>query len=127
MTKATLDQIRRLANLSQLTALALEARLGELRKAAEARDATWAALQALKALRPKVDGDIPMPIQARTDILYERWVEKRRAEMNLLLARQTAKWLEQREGAAAAFGRNDVLLRLTEGVRNRLRLEQRRS
>jgi hypothetical protein len=47
-------------------------------------------------------------------VLYERWAEARRAEINLTLARQTAEWIEARDAARQAFGRADALRRLSD-------------
>jgi hypothetical protein len=47
-------------------------------------------------------------------LLYERWAEARRAEINLTLARQTAEWIEARDAARQAFGRADALRRLSD-------------
>ena len=126
MTKPTSGQIRQLSSLSQLTGLALEARLGDLRKAAEARDETRAALAALCAARPDPEGDISMAALARADLLYDQWVEGRRAAMNLQLARQTAVWLEHHASAAMAFGRNDVLSRMRIALQAKLLMQSKR-
>ena len=127
MTKATPAQIRKLAGLSQLTELALEARLADLRKAARARDATKAALAELAGPRSIPNAEVSLAAFARADLLYDRWVERRRSEMNLQLARQTAIWLEQRSTTALAFGRNDVLTKLTDQLRNQLSMQSKRS
>lgn len=126
MTKATQGQIRQISALSQLTGLALEARLADLRRAAEMRDETRAAIAALSAPRPEPEGDISMAALARADLLYDQWVDRRRAAMNLQLARQTAAWLEHHAIAATAFGRNDVLSRMSLALQAKLSMQRKR-
>jgi hypothetical protein len=45
---------------------------------------------------------------------YAGWADARRAEINLRLARQTALWLQAQADARLAFGRADVLRRLSD-------------
>jgi hypothetical protein len=45
---------------------------------------------------------------------YALWADQRRSEINLVLARQTVEWVEARQEAARAFGRNQVLQKLRE-------------
>ena len=109
MTAATRAQSRQLAALGQLTGMVLEARLVNLRKAAQVRDATRAALDTLNAPRPEPEGDVALSALARSNLLYDQWAERQRRELTLKLARDTAHWLEQRSGAATAFGRDQVI------------------
>jgi len=120
MTKPTTGQIGRLRALGKLTELALEARLVKLRRAAELRDATCAALAVLNTPRPAPEGDLPLSALARSNLLYDLWADRQRREMNLKLARETALWLEERADASTAFGRNDVLNRLAHDLKARL-------
>jgi hypothetical protein len=50
---------------------------------------------------------------------YNRWAEQRRAELNLVMARQTADWIEARSEAQMALGRVQAL----EGLATRLKAE----
>lgn len=120
MSAPTKGQITQMAALSKLTGLALETRLASLRKISTARDATHAALAALNAPRPAPEGDIALSAQARSNLLYDQWADRQRRELNLKLARQTAEWLEERSGAATAFGRNEVLTQLTVNLKVKL-------
>lgn len=120
MTLPTRDQIRQLSALAKLTEMALDARLAKLRKAAAVRDATRAALDTLNAPRPEPEGDIAMSALARSNLLYDQWAEHQRRDLTLKLARDTALWLEERSDATTAFGRNDVLGRLTNDLKSRL-------
>ena len=107
-------QAAQLKALAGITGMVLEARLAELRRANAACEATRAALVALSATQPAPESDLPLAALARADLLYDRWVEGKRADLNLQLARQTATWLDSRSVAAKAFGRDEVLKRLTE-------------
>jgi hypothetical protein len=90
----------------------LDHKLAALTLAAAAREESKARLAGLS--RPAADTDLPLAAAAQTSLLYERWAEARRAEINLTLARQTAEWIEARDAARQAFGRTDALRRLTD-------------
>jgi hypothetical protein len=53
--------------------------------------------------------DLEPIVAAQIGLEYERWADARRAELNLVIARQTAAWLEARGEAQAAFGRVQAL------------------
>ncbi len=90
--------------------MVLDVRLARLTEAASARDASLAQLA---ILAQPVQGSEPFDIaQAQVQLTYDRWAEARRAEINLVLARQTAEWMQARADASLAFGRSDVLRRL---------------
>lgn len=103
-------QIRR---LGQLSGLILDIRLSELHAAARARAESLARLAGLDA--PQATDLAPIAA-AQAGLLYERWAEGRRAEINLLLSRQTAVWLEAQTSARQAFGRSEAL----QSVRKKL-------
>lgn len=107
-----------LAGLSRLAGLILDARLADLRRTADARDASRAALAALTCA-PVASGDLSPLVLARAALAYEGWAEARRAEINPRLARQTAAWLQARDAARAAFGRAEVLRQLTAHTKPR--------
>lgn len=120
-------QIAELKALSQLTRLALEARLTDVRRASRACEVTRGALASLTMPTIEPTDDLPFAVQARTDLLYDRWAEHKRTELNLRLARETVRWMEERAVAATAFGRNDVLGRMTEDMQEKhIRQMQRR-
>lgn len=97
------DQIGRLRHLSGLM---LDLRLAELRAAARTRQES---LDLLAGLGVPQASSLPPVAAAQADLLYRRWVEARRAEINLVLARQTAAWLEAQAAAREAFGRAEAL------------------
>ncbi len=107
----------RKAQLQALGALAdlmLDSRLVALRAAAEARNASLARLDALNATPAATD--LPLIAEALASLGYQRWADARRAEINLVLARQTAEWLEARDAARTTFGRKQAL----QGLATRL-------
>jgi hypothetical protein len=98
-----------LARLSVLADLLRDARLEDLRLARVRREETQARLSALTA--GPAEGLGPLAA-AQTALLYQRWVDGKRAEINLQLARDTAAWLEAQAAARTSFGRAQVLNRL---------------
>ncbi len=103
---------RTLRPLLDISRLMLEHRLAELTRAAAAREESKARLAGLS--QPSAGTDLPLAVAAQASLLYERWAEARRAEINLTLARQTAEWIEARDAARQAFGRADALRRLND-------------
>ncbi len=96
--------------LVRASGLILDLKLAELRRASRARDESRARLADLEAA--PVETDLPLTVSAQAGLLYERWAEARRAEINLTLARQTATWIDARTAARNAFGRAQVLRKL---------------
>jgi hypothetical protein len=105
-----------LARLAELAQLALDHRLGTLRASAEKLEQSRMQLSALNQGAQPVDLD-PM-LSTRVGLEYERWADARRAELNLVIARQTATWLEARGEAQTAFGRVQALQGLAAKLRN---------
>lgn len=103
---------RPLRPLVEISRLMLEYKLAALTRAAAVREESRARLAGLS--RPPAETDLPLPAAAQAGLLYERWAEARRAEINLTLARQTAEWIEARDAARQAFGRADALRRLSD-------------
>ncbi|NEY91145.1 hypothetical protein [Tabrizicola oligotrophica] len=104
-------------DLSRLTGLAemmLDHRLAQLRLASEAKARSEAALAGLSRSAPTSPGDLVGASAALAGVAYERWADSRRAEINLVLARQTRHWLDVRDGALEAFGKAEALQRLRE-------------
>lgn len=102
-----------LGRLERLAHLMLDQRLTDLRQAADAKAQSEAALAALSAHRMP-DSDL---VGASTDLVelaYSRWADGRRAEINVILARQTHLWLQARQAACLAFGKVDALRRLKD-------------
>lgn len=98
--------------LVEISRLMLDHKLAALTQATSARDESRARLAGLAL--PPAQTDLPLAAAAQAGLLYERWAEARRAEINLTLARQTAEWIEARDAARQAFGRADALRRLSE-------------
>lgn len=97
-----------LQELGTLAALVLEARLADLRRHALAKAETEAQLAGLEHL-PAGDPGLEGAAAALAAMAYQRWAEARRRDLNRVLARQTAEWLEAADAARLAFGRNEAL------------------
>ena len=103
---------RTLRPLVEISQLMLDQKLAALTRAASAREESKARLAELS--QPPAETDLPLAAAAQAGLLYARWAEARRAEINLTLARQTAEWIEARDAARQAFGRADALRRLSD-------------
>lgn len=100
--------ITRLADLAQMV---LDHRLFQVRTSAALLDQSRAQLSALN--QPPHSVDLEPIVSSRVGLGYERWADVRRAELNLVIARQTADWLEACETARTAFGRLQALQSLS--------------
>ena len=109
-------KVQRLEALARVSQIMLDMRLAELRAAAAACTATRSTLAEVSLPRAAPENNLAPAALSRAGMLYDRWAEARRAEINLTLARQTAIWLESRDAAAMAFGRDRTLARLTAGA-----------
>ena len=88
-----------------------------LRAAHLAREASEARLADLAKPMPTPDID---PITAAlTEIRWQRWADRRRAEINVQLARQIVECDRMRERACHAFARSAVLRRLSDDTEPR--------
>ena len=103
-----------LAKLETLAQLALDHRLTALRTAADDRSRSQMQIGALD--RSAEPADLPPVAAGLVALRYRLWADQRRTELNTVLARQTADWLEARDAARLAFGRLDAL----RGVARRL-------
>ena len=101
-----MSNARDLGPLAVLAGLLRDRKLDDLRAARLQREATQGRLAALGA--GPAEGLSPVAA-AQSALLYQRWVDGKRAEINLQLARDTAAWLEAQAMARAAFGRAQVL------------------
>ena len=97
---------RDLGRLAVLAGLLRDRKLDDLRAARLQREATQGRLAALVA--GPAEGLSPLAA-AQSALLYQRWVDGKRAEINLQLARDTAAWLEAQAAARTAFGRAQAL------------------
>lgn len=99
----------RLAQLKTLAEMVRDLHLAKLHACANARRAS---LQHLANLQVPATDATDTISQAQARLRYENWADTRRAEINLVLARQTAQWLEARQTAQTTFGRAEVLRQL---------------
>jgi hypothetical protein len=100
----------KLAQLRHISQVLLEVRLLALDQAAKARQTSLDHLAELNT--PAVQTDLNPIVAGEVTLRYENWADHRRSEINLVLARQTADWVEARQNAALAFGRNSVIGKL---------------
>lgn len=107
-----MSKARDLARLGALAQLTLDHRLALMRAATAALDRSKAQLAALN--QPPDPVDLPLVPAARAEWTYQRWADLRRGELNLVIARQTADWLQARDQAKTAFGRMSALQGLAE-------------
>jgi hypothetical protein len=97
---------RELTALQGLARLLLDQRLSQLRLAADRRDQSRMQIAALETASHLTDlGFAAEQVAMR----YQLWADVRRAELNTVLARQTAEWMAAREDARHAFGRAEAL------------------
>ena len=104
-----------LQRLQQLAALKLDAALSALTTVGRARQTSLDQLAGL-AIPESLPADLSELAGRRTALTYQRWAESRRAEINLLLARQTADWLTAQDAARIAFGQTEALRLLANGL-----------
>ena len=105
----------KLLQIKALSQLVLDGRLNALERTARARQQSLDHLAALN--RPIAETDLPAMVAGEVAMRYQHWADQRRSEINLTLARQTAEWVEARQAAAQAFGRDQALQSLVD--RNR--------
>ncbi len=96
--------------LAALADLVLQDRLAKLRSAAAARSQTASKIAALA--ETPAEGLDPL-VAAQQSLRYQRWADMRRQELNLVLARQTAAWMTAHAAASEAFGRAEVIEKLS--------------
>ncbi len=112
-----MSKARNLARLSELAALTLDHRLGQMRAASQALERSRGQLAAInEAAKP---ADLPLVAGAKAEWAYRRWADQRRSELNLVIARQTADWLTARDEAKTAFGRREALQGVARSVKLR--------
>lgn len=95
--------------LQQLATMLRDRDLAALRRSAAGCAATRALLAGLEAAPAP---DLEPLTAARVQQAHQIWADRRRAALNLQLARQTAEWLNCRQQAAHGFGKAEVLSRL---------------
>jgi hypothetical protein len=102
-----MNRAKDLSRLAELAQLMLDHRLGQLRTSADQLDQSRMQLGAINRAAEPVDLDPVMA--AKVGLGYDRWADVRRAELNLVIARQTAAWLGAQSEARTAFGRVQAL------------------
>ncbi|GLS85193.1 hypothetical protein GCM10010873_01660 [Cypionkella aquatica] len=117
-----MSQKQQLAKLEQLSSLLLDIRLTTLQAAARAKLESETQLAGL-TLPSYAPHDLSEIAAAMTALNYERWADARRAELNMLLARQTVTLMEARDAAREAFGKKHALGGLAQKLANRKRYE----
>lgn len=121
----------RLAGLKCIAALRKDAALAEFARAAEAREAVLAQIRSFDDAAAAGRAAARLAADAVTLAAHDshaRALTLHRATANLSLARQTALWLEWRDRAAIALGRDDTLDRVvTNCARARALMRARRS
>jgi hypothetical protein len=113
MTRA--NDISRLAEVAQLM---LDHRLGLLRVSATELERSRMQLQSINAAARPSEDLAPMTAE-KVGMAYDRWADVRRSELNLVIARQTASWIEARGEAQNAFGRVQALQGLATRLKDR--------
>ena len=96
-----------LQRLEALAQLVLDRRLAQLRQAAVDLGRSQDQLAAINAAA--APGDLPPVAAGLVEINYGRWADRRRAELNGVIARQRAAMIEARADATQAFGRVQAL------------------
>lgn len=102
-----MSKTKDLPRLAELAQLMLDHRLGMLRQSADALDQSRMQIAAIN--RGAEPADLDPLTAARIALSYDRWADVRRAELNLVIARQSAAWHEARSDAQTAFGRVQAL------------------
>ena len=117
-----MKQKDQLHKLRQVTELLLDTRLAALRTAARAKMESESQLAGLTVPAPQ-PGALPEVSAELASLTYQRWADARRAEINLVLARQTVEWMEARDEARLAFGKKQAL----GGITTKLAEQARKS
>lgn len=113
----------RLERLTALAAMKRDAELAKLATVAQSRARLIGALEGLSQAETPLDADTtPGLIGAR--LAHLRWIEGRRRLLNQRLALINADYLERRPAALKAFGRAQVLDKLTTREKARARAER---
>jgi hypothetical protein len=100
------------ARMAELAALAGMVRDLRLQDVASASAAHAASLARLADLAPVAAEGLEPLSEARIALRYEVWADRRRQEINAVLANQVTALEAARANARTAFGRAQALLRL---------------
>ena len=113
-----MSNIKNLSRLTDLAQLMLDHQLSVLRSSSDRLEQSRMQLSTVNQAAQPVDFD-PI-ISTRVGLQYDRWADVRRSELNLVISRQTADWLEARGEAQTAFGRVQALNSLTTKLGEKL-------
>lgn len=95
------------SRIASLADLLLDHRLSQMRQAAAQLERSQMQMAAIeKAAAP---ADLPEVISGLVGVDYRRWADVRKAELNIVMARQTAAAIAARAEAEMAFGRVQAL------------------
>lgn len=97
-----------LSRLTEVAQLMLDHRLGQLHALTSALERSRMQLAAINLASHPAEELSPV-VAGKVAIVYDRWADVRRAELNLVIARQTADSLEARGAARNALGRVQAL------------------
>jgi hypothetical protein len=97
----------KIAALQGLAQLVLDHRLSQLRLSAERLEQSRMQIAALE--QPLKATELGLAAAGQVALRYQLWADVRRAELNTVLARQSAEWLAARDDARHAFGRSVAL------------------
>lgn len=108
-----------MTRLSELANLILDAQLAKLQVMARAKQDSEIQLAGLAAaVAPAID--LSGLTGQRAAVQYQRWADIRRTELNLVLARQTAAWMDARVSASLAFGKAEALKSIAENLKRQI-------
>lgn len=96
-----------LARLAQVSQLLLDVKLHALRTAASKRQQSLDLLESLN--QSMADTDLALVAKYQAAQRYQQFADARRAQLNIVLARQTAEMHVARDAAGQAFGKNQAL------------------
>jgi HPt (histidine-containing phosphotransfer) domain-containing protein len=106
------------ARMQQLAKMVLDAELGLLKRAADQRDQTKSQIAGLRPAETLLDDKHGIS-GALAALRYQAWADARRIELQQVLAKQTAHWLDTRDKARLAFGKaegfNQIAAKLSAG------------
>lgn len=93
-----------IARLRSLTDMVLQVQLASLKSAIRARQKTQDQIAGLQTAAPEIDENTEIS-DALAMLQYQHWAERRRSELSVILASQTAYYLAARDHAQLAFGK----------------------
>jgi hypothetical protein len=100
----------RIVALTRITELVMDQHLADLRVKKAAQMETRGHIAALD--QSVVVADVSLAAAAQVGLRYAAWADRRKAALNVTLARQTVAVLAAEDGARVAFARNTVMEKL---------------